>query len=144
MTMIDKEANEMKAYQTGPFEDLKVQEALTIFAVYAARMDYQNCEADVRRLSEILARHPIFVARKKEILSLINKYVNSMEAGDPDNALIKAADALTRVQKNTAFELAVEVARPEKELSADEKKMFDTLQARLAVDDEFAEKALNR
>ena len=144
MTMIDKETNEMTAYQTGPFEDLKVQEALTIIAVYAARMDYQNCEADVKRLAEILERHPMFVARRDEIFSLINKYVNSMDAGDPDKALIKAADALTNVQKNIAFELAVEVARPEKKLTADEKKMFDTLQARLAVDNEFAEKALDR
>jgi predicted nucleic-acid-binding protein len=117
---------------------------LTIIAVYAARMDYQNCEADVRSLVEILERHPMFVARKDEIFSLINKYVNSMEAGDPDKALIKAADALTRVQKNIAFELAVEVARPEKELTGDEKQMFDTLQARLTVDNEFAEKAFDR
>ena len=144
MAMFDKGANEMAAYQTGPFEDLNVQEALTIIAVYAARMDYQNCKADVKRLAEILERHPMFVARKNEIFSLINKYVNAMKAGDADKALNTAADALTQVQKNIAFELAVEVARPEKELTADEKKMFDTLQARLAVDEEFAEKAFSR
>ena len=38
MAIIDKEKKEMAAYLSGPFDDLKVQEALTIIAVYAARM----------------------------------------------------------------------------------------------------------
>jgi tellurite resistance protein len=142
--MIDKKQKEMAAYQAGPFDDLKVQEALTIVAVYAARMDYQNCEADVRRLAEIFDSHPMFVARKKEIFSLINKYVNAMEAGDPHKALDRAADALTQDQKNAAFKLAVEVAEPEKHITADEKKIFDTLKARLSISNEFAEQALSR
>ena len=90
--------------------------------IYAARMDYQNCEADVGRLAAILEHHPLFVARKYEIISLINKFVNAMKAGDPDKALDAAADALTSEQKNTAFELAVEAVRPEKELAADKKR----------------------
>ena len=122
MAIIDKEKKEMAAYLSGPFDDLKVQEALTIIAVYAARMDYQNCEADVGRLAAILEHHPLFVARKYEIISLINKFVNAMKAGDPDKALDAAADALTSEQKNTAFELAVEAVRPEKELAEDKKR----------------------
>lgn len=142
MAMIDKKQKEMAAYQAGPFDDLKVQEALTIFAVYAARMDYQNCEADVKRLAEIFERHPMFVARKKEIFSMINKYVNSMGAGDPNKALDKAAEALTREQKNAAFELAVEAAQPGEELTADEGKMFAMLKTRLSVSNEFAQRSL--
>jgi hypothetical protein len=144
MAMIDKNKKEMAAYQAGPFDDLKVQEALTIIAVYAARMDYKNCEADVRRLAEIFERHPMFVARKKEIFSMINKYVNSMEAGDPHKALDKAVEALTQDQKDAAFELAVEVAEPDKQLTADEEKMFAALKARLSISDEFAAQALAR
>ncbi|UCD80332.1 MAG: hypothetical protein JSW26_02545 [Desulfobacterales bacterium] len=142
--MIDKEEKEMAAYQAGPFDDVKLQGALTIIAVYAAQMDYENCEADVIRIEAILERHPMFVARKKEIFSLINKYVNAMKANDPEKALEAAADALTREQKNIGFELAVEVALPEKDLTEDKKKMFDTLKAQLSISDEFAAQALGQ
>jgi len=38
---------------------------LTIIAVYAAQMDYQNCEADVKRIEAPLEHYQLFVARKK-------------------------------------------------------------------------------
>jgi hypothetical protein len=144
MAIGDKEEKEMAAYQAGPFDDLKIQEALTIIAVYAAQMDYENCEADVKRLAAILERHPMFVAREKEIFALINKYVNAMKASDPHKALDTAADALTREQRDIGFELAVEVALPDKELTEDKHKMLDTLKARLSVSNEFAEQALGQ
>jgi hypothetical protein len=50
-----------------------------------------------------------------------------------------AADALTPEQKKTAFELAVEVALPDKNLTAEKRKMLDTLKDRLSVSSEFAE-----
>ena len=68
---------------------------MTIIAVYAAQLDYRNCEADVKRIEAILASHHLFVARKKEIFSLINKYVNEMEVHDPHQVMELVADALT-------------------------------------------------
>ena len=73
MDKTDTLDKEMAAYQPGPFDDVKIQEALTIIAVYAAQMDYQNCEADVKRIEAILESHQLFVARKKEIFAMINK-----------------------------------------------------------------------
>ena len=139
MAVIDKEEKEMAAYHSGPFDDLKVQEALTIIAVYAAQMDYQDCQADIKRLAAILERHPMFVARKKEISALINKFVNAMKAADPHKALNTAAEALTPELKNAAFKLAEEVALPEKGLTEDKKKMLDTLKARLSISNGSAE-----
>jgi hypothetical protein len=133
---------ELAAYQSGPFEDVKLQEALTIIAVYAAQMDYQHCEADVKRIEAILERHPLFVARRKEIFSLINKYVNEMEVGDPYKALKIAADALAPEHKKAAFELAAEVALPNKKLTDKKRKMFDTLKDRLPISNEVAEEVI--
>ena len=142
MAETDTSDKEMAAYQTGPFDDVKIQEALTIIAVYAAQMDYQNCEADVKRIEAILESHHLFVARKKEIFSLINKFVNEMEVGGPHKALELAADALTAEQKKTAFELAVEVALADKNLTAGKRKMLDSLKDRLSISTDFVVKTI--
>ena len=139
MAETDTLDKEMAAYQAGPLDDVKIQEALTIIAVYAAQMDYQNCEADVKRIEAILASHHLFVARKKEIFSLINKYVNEMEVRDPLKMIEFAANALAPEQKKTGFELAVEVALPGRKVTDDKKKMLDTLKDRLSIDNEFAD-----
>jgi hypothetical protein len=142
MAKTDTSDKEMAAYQAGPFDDVKVQEALTIIAVYAAQMDHQNCEADVKRIEAILASHHLFVARKKEIFSLINKYVNEMEVRDPHKVVNYAADALTPAQKKIAFELAVKVALPDHSLTAERKIMLDTLKDRLSISSDFVEQAI--
>jgi hypothetical protein len=134
---------EMAAYRTGPLEDVKIQEAMTIIAVYAAQMDYQNCEADVKRIEAILEHHHLFVARKNEVLTLINRFVNEMEVRGPHNALEIAADVLTPEQKKIGFELAVEVALPDKNLSAAKKKTLATLKERLSISTDFAEQTIS-
>jgi hypothetical protein len=133
---------EMAAYRTGPLEDVKIQEAMTIIAVYAAQMDYQNCEADIKRIEAILEQHHLFVARKNEVFALIKKFVNELEVRDPQKALEIAAEALTPEQRNIGFELAVEVALPDKKLSAAKKKMLDTLKERLSIDSDFAQQTI--
>ena len=142
MAITDTLDREMAAYQAGPLDDVKVQEALAIIAVYAAQIDHQNCEADVKRIEAILESHHLFVARKKEIFSLLNKYVNEMELRDPHKVMELAADALTPEQKKTAFELAVEVALTDKNLTAEKRKMLDTLKDQLSISNEFVEKAI--
>ena len=142
MVKTDTLEKEMAAYQAGPFDDVKIQEALTIIAVYAAQMDHQNCEADVKRIEAILESHRLFVARKKEIFSLINKFVNELEVRDPHKVMKLAADALTPEQKKIAFELAVKVALPDKSLTAEKRKMLDTLKDRLSISSEFVEQAI--
>ena len=117
MEKVDSKEKDPAAYQAGPFDDVQIQEALTIIAIYATQMDYKNCKADVKRIEELLEYHPLFVARRKEIFALINKYVNEMEAKDPDKALAVAAAALSPEQKETGFELAVDVALQNKNLT---------------------------
>jgi len=142
MAKIDEVDKEMAAYETRPLEGIKLQEALVIIAVYAAQLDYQNCEADVQRIEAILERHELFVAGKKAIFSLINKFVNEMEVSGSQKALEIAADTLTPEQRNIGFELAVEVALPDGNLTAEKKKMFDMLRAQLSIDSDFAQAAI--
>jgi len=142
MKKVDTLDKEMAAYQKRPLDNVKIQEALTIIAVYAAQMDYRNCEADVKRVEAILERHHLFVARKEEIFSLIQKFVNEMKISDPHKALEIAADALTPEQRNAGFELALDVALPDKNLTAANKKMLDTLQDRLSISSDFAKQAI--
>jgi hypothetical protein len=142
MAETDTLDKEMAAYQAGPFDDVKIQEALTIIAVYAAQINHQNCESDVKRIEAILASHHLFVARKKEIFSLINKFVNEMKVRDPHKVMNFAADALTPEQKKIAFELAVKVALPDNRLTVERKKMLDTLKDRLSISSDLEEQAI--
>ena len=146
MARIDTKQKEMEAYRTGPFNDVKVQEALTIIAVYAAQMDYQNCEPQVQRLASLLPDSQWFVAGREEIFSLINKFVNELELRDPnyDKVLEIAAEALTPEQRNAGFALAVRVAMADGRFTDEKKKILDTLKARLSIDSDFAEKAFSQ
>jgi hypothetical protein len=142
MEKVDQKEKDPAAYQAGPFVDVQIQEALTIIAIYAAQMDYKNCKADVKRIEELLEYHPLFLARRKEIFALINKYVNEMEVGNPDKALTIAAAALKPEQKKTAFELAVDVALLDKNLTDNKEKTLAKLKSLLSISDEFAKQAI--
>jgi hypothetical protein len=145
MTLSDKTKKEMAAYQSGPFEDLTVQDALTIIAVFAAQMVPDHCEEDVRRIGAITENLPEFVETKENILKCINKFVNSMlVAEDHLKAVEIAKDALTPELRKTAFELAVEVALPDKVLTVEKKAVLDTLETKLSIDSEFAQKTIEK
>ena len=79
----------MAAYKSGPFEDLTVQDALTIIAVFAAQMDPEKCADDVRRIGAIAENHPEFVETNRNILKRINKFVNSMLAAEDQQKVVE-------------------------------------------------------
>jgi hypothetical protein len=144
MTIANEINKEIGAYEKGPFEDLTIEDALTIIAVYAAQMDPQDCENDVKRIAAIAENHPEFIKKTKGILARINTYANSMRAMDPLKAVETAADALNSEQKKTAFKLAVEVALPEKVLTAEKKAILDNIAAKLSVDREYAQQEIEK
>ena len=144
MTLSNETKKEMAAYQSGPFEDLTIQEALTIIAVYAAQMDPEKCEDDVKRIVAAAKRLPEFVAKKKSIFSFVNKFVNSMQAIDPQKAVEIAANVLTPELRITAFKLAAEVALPDKVLTDEKKSLLDSLETKLSISSEFAQKTIEK
>ena len=145
MTLSNKIKMEIAAYQKGPFEDLTIQDALTIIAVYAAQMDPGDCEQDVSRIEAIAESRPEFVEKRKGILARINTYVNSMQVMDHRKALEIAAHALKNPKlKKTAFELAAEVALRDKVLTNEKKATLDNIASQLSIDDQFAQRAIEK
>ncbi|PLX54197.1 MAG: hypothetical protein C0611_01310 [Desulfobacteraceae bacterium] len=144
MTLSNETKNKMAAYHSGPFEDLTIQEALTIIAVYAAQMDPKKCEDDVKRIVATAERFPEFVAKKESIFSFVNKFINSMQAIDSQKAVEIAANGLTTELRKTAFKLAAEVALPDKVLTDKKKSVLDSLESKLSISSEFAQKTIEK
>jgi hypothetical protein len=144
MTLSNETKAEMAAYHSGPFEDLTIQEALTIIAVYAAQMDPKKCEDDVKRIVATAERLPEFVAKKESIFSFVNKFINSMQTIDSQKAVEIAANGLTTELRKTAFKLAAEVALPDKVLTDKKKLVLDSLETKLSINSDYAKKTIER
>jgi hypothetical protein len=144
MTVSYESNKELAAYQSGPFEDLTIQEALTIIAVYAAQMDPKNCEDDVKRIVATAERLPEFVAKKESITSFVNKYINSMEMIDSQKAVEIAANGLSAELRKTAFKLAAMVALPDKALTDKKKLVLDSLETKLSIGSDYAKRTIER
>ena len=141
--MTQSEKNEKKAavYQTETFDNLTVQEALTIIAVFAVQMAPDHCEDDIMRIEAIARDHPEFVETKENILKRINKFVNPMLGADDQIRAVEIANTvLTPKLRNKAFELAAEVALPDRVLTDEKKAVLDTLENKLSIDRIFARK----
>ena len=144
MTSSNETKKGMAAYQSGPFEDLTTQEALTLIAVYAAQMDPEKCEDDIKRIVANAERLPEFVAKKESIFSFVNKFVNSMQAVDSLKVVEIAANGLTAELRKTAFKLAAEVALLDKVLTDEKKSLLDSLETKLSISSEFAQKTIEK
>jgi hypothetical protein len=107
-SVLDKE---VKAYEKGPFEDLTIQNAITILAVVAAQPDPQKCKGEIRRIETILQKQPIFKENPGETRDRIQKYINELKKADPLRALKRAAHVLLQSgMEEKAFEIAIKVA----------------------------------
>jgi tellurite resistance protein len=145
MTISDQAKNEMNAYQKGLLENPTIQDALTIMAVYAAQIDPEDCEKDINRIGTILENHPDFDEKRKEILSRVNYYVNSIEAVDLKQAVEIAMNVLKDPALNkSAFALAAKVALPDNILTDDRKDILEKIAAGLYLDDDFVQQALGK
>jgi hypothetical protein len=145
MTLSNRTEKEAAAYQLDTFENLTVQEALTIVAIFAAQMVPNHCEEDVKRIGAVAENHPEFIETRENIIKRINKFVNPMlTAGDQIKAVEIASDVLTPDLRKTAFELAVEVALPERVLTDEKKAVLEKLETKLLIDSIFAQKTIEK
>jgi hypothetical protein len=132
-----------EAYQSWMLKDLTIQDAITIIAVYAAQMEPEDWTKGIKRIETILKKCEFCVEKKKGIISRINKFTNRMRA-NPLKTVEIAAKILTPELKEVAFELAVEVAIPEKILTKKNKETLDTLATLLSIDNEFVKISVDR
>lgn len=134
---------EVKAYEKDPLDDLTVQDAMTIVAIYAARVDPEDCEEDVERIKAILETYPAF-RETKDIVPRINIYINTMRSVTPIDTLDLACTALQPEQKQTAFEIAARIVISDRPLTEEGKRILRTITSKLPVDGRFARKTIEK
>lgn len=130
--------DEMKAYETGPLEKLSIQDAVIIIAVYAARIDPENSEADIRRIESLAENCPVCIERKKGILSRINNFVNVMRTVDPEKAIEAALKILDAKSTKEAFDLAAKVVVSGDGSPDQKRKILYDLAEKMSIDHHFA------
>lgn len=128
----------LTGFQSGPLEDLTIQDALIISAVYAVEADSKKCD----RISALAQKHALFVEKPEDTSSRVNKFTNLMQVRQPLMAIEAAARDLKPEHRKQAFEFAVAVALADEVLTEKKKKTLQTLATKLALDNEFVDQKL--
>ena len=81
-------------FQTGLFDNLTLQDAFTVIALYAARVDPEDCQAELHKITAVLNDHSMFDEKSSDTLTRVNKFINSMEPVKSLDAVQKAAAVL--------------------------------------------------
>jgi hypothetical protein len=133
----DKQKN-LTAFQSGPLEDLTIQDGLIISAVYAVHADTEKCN----QIKGLAQKHPLFVEKSEDTSARVNKFTNLMQGGQS----LKAVEAVTRslkpAHRKQAFEFALEATLADGVFTEKKKKTFLTLATKLALDNEFVDHKL--
>lgn len=145
MSLSNNIEKESAAYSLQTFENLSIQDALTIIAIFAAQMLPDDCEEEVNWIATVSEKRPDFAESREDILKRINKFANPMLAvDDPLKAVEIAKDVLKPEMRKTAFEIAAEVALADKLLTGEKKVVLKTLVSNLSIEDKFAKKTVEK
>ena len=144
--MINSNETERKSclFKFGPFKKLGVQDAIAVIAIYAARIDPDSGEEEIKRIKGIAEHSPVCVGRKKEIFSRINLFVNEMRRIDREKALEIAIEALTPELRKTAFELATKVVITGNALPNQKRMILEKLVTQMSIERPISAKAIER
>ena len=130
--------NNLTAFQSGPLEDLTIQDGLIISAVYAVQADTEKCN----QIKDLAQKHSLFVEKPEDTSTRVNKFTNLMQGGHP----LKAVEAVTRslkpAHRKQAFEFALEAALVDGVFTQKKKKTLQSLATKLALDNEFVDQKL--
>ena len=132
--------NNLTAYHSGPLEDLTIQDALIISAVYAVEADTEKC----KRISTMAQKHPLFEEQPEATSARVNKFVNWMQATQSPQAVEAIARDLKPEHRQEAFEFATEAALMDNRPTDKKKKILQTLAAKLELPDEFVGRKLSK
>ena len=132
MDHTDGNTGEGQAYEHMYLQNLAVQDALVIIAIYASQLNLQpENREEISRIEAILEQCPVCVLEKEGIFSRIHKYVNSLQAMDPVRAVETAARTLRPNYREVAFELATRSASQDAPMKDDKKHALEVIAARL-------------
>ena len=130
-------------FQTGLFDDLTLQDAFTVIALYAARVDPEDCQAEVRKITALLNDHSIFDEKSSDTSTRVNKFVNSMEQVKSLDAVQKAATVLSPELRQGAFMLASEISQSIQESPVETVAILNNLASKLSIDSEIVDHTIN-
>ena len=133
---------ERKVFQTGLFDNLTVQDAFTIIALYAAQIEIGDYKEDLAELiMTFLSKDAFFNEDPSYTIARINKFANSMGEVNPLNAIDRAANVLSPELRKKSFELAARIGKATQELRI--RNILAILSSKLLIDEEIADKILN-
>lgn len=130
--------NDLAGFQPDPLEDLTVQDALIISALYAVQVDPEKGE----NIKALATKHPLFAEKTEDISARVNKFTNCMQAGQTLKAVEAAAYKLKPAHRKEAFEFATSAALADQGLTENKKKTLQMLATKLALEDEFVGRKL--
>jgi hypothetical protein len=132
---------EQKVFQTGLFDDLTVQDMLTIIAIFAAYYDPEDRGETLDRIMEILSSDALFEEKESHTADRINKFTISMKEVEPLNAVKKAAISLTPELRKKAFKHAVQICKTAQEIRTT--KILQALASALSIEKGFFDNAVD-
>jgi hypothetical protein len=134
----ENKQDDLAAFQSGPLENLTIQDGLIICAVYAVQTKTEKCS----QISALAQKHPLFVEEPESTLTRVNKFTNLMQSGKIPEAVEAVALNLNTEQRKQAFEFAIEAALTDEVLTEKKQKTLQTLATELAIDNEFVDQKL--
>ena len=132
---------EKKVFQTGLFDNLTVQDAITVIVLYAARLDTKDCQKEIDRISDFLNSDALFSEKYSETRDRLNKFQNSMEKVTPLRAIEKAVKVLTPELRQKAFMLAARMGKAAQEIRTI--KILERLASKLLIEKEIFQKTID-
>jgi hypothetical protein len=134
----ENKQNDLASFQSGPLEDLTIQDGLIISAVYAVQSDTEKCN----QLKKLAQKHPLFVEKSENTSARVNKFANLMQAGQSLKAVEAVARSLEPAHRKQAFEFALEAVLADAVFTEKKEKILQMLATKLALDNEFVDQKL--
>lgn len=132
---------EKKVFQTGLFDNLTVQDAFTINALFATQLDPGDWKEDLDRIMVFLRKDALFEEDYSHTLNRLNKFANSMKAVNPSNALDRATKVLTPEMRLKSFMLAAQIGKATQEIRT--KKILESLASKLKIEKKIVENTID-
>ena len=142
MENLEMSEREKKVFKTGLFNDLTVQDAFTIIALYAAQLDIEDGKEDLDKLiMTFLSKDILFEEDDSNTLDRINKFSISMKEVNPLNAIERAAKVLKPELRQRSFMLAAQICKATQEIRT--KSILGSLASKLTIEKEIVENIID-
>ncbi|MEJ2163972.1 MAG: hypothetical protein P8X90_00485 [Desulfobacterales bacterium] len=144
MSFFDKVKDASEVTGTKPWENLSLQDALIIIAMYAIQLDpAAKDNQKVRRIADLAKEHPLFSEKSADIVGRIRRVAKSTDMANLSPAVDQAAKSLTLKLRQTAFEWAAELAVDSGSLPEEKQKIVEQLRTKLSIGSHSAKKIIS-